>query len=160
MKMSDCKDCEGSCGSCETGEMLEDLKKMKLALDTINKNREQGLKTLEDKVQRLMESEVLNVDKMGGNADLVATLRDLAMATNSTFQTVEAENHLVDMVISDLIQVTSKLDAINQNLFVTGSHLQVLLQVLQSKKLITEEELRATWMQMQSQIKLQQEIPE
>jgi hypothetical protein len=152
--MSCGKNCETECGSCETDNLPEEVKQMRKVLETVNSNREKGLKTLDNKVQDLLNSEVINVDKMG-NAHLVSTLRDLSSGLNAALQVTEAENQLLDMVINDLGGLSQKLEAVIQNHFITGSHLQTLMALLINKGLLTEDELRQTWERMQAEFKQQ-----
>jgi hypothetical protein len=150
--MSCGKDCETECEGCESQSLPEDLEQMRKVLEAVNGNRAKGLKTLEDKVENLLNSEVINVDKLG-NADLVATLRDLSSGLNAAFQAAEAENQLLDMVISDLGGLNQKLEAIIQNHFVTGSHLQTLIALLIDMQVLTEDQLRTKFQQMQSEFR-------
>jgi hypothetical protein len=140
-----CSDCQGN---CETGQ----YDKLKLALKTLNDNRAKGLKQLEQKVQDLLDSEVVNVEHLQ-NKDLVATLRDLAQGLNASLLHLESQNELVDMIVNDLTGLAMQFNEMKQSHFVTGAHLQTLISLMITKKQITEKQLRDTYTSLMQTVK-------
>jgi len=145
--MSDECDCgilnPSDCKGCKSTDPAQVAKNAQLALEVVRKNRKEGLQKLEDKVQSLMENETLTVENMP--VAVVSALRDVVVALNAALVTVDAEQKLADMIISDMINLTKNLDIQAKNGFVTSGHLQTLLSLLESKGIISEEGMRETW---------------
>lgn len=146
-----CGNCENECGSCEVNELTE----AEQQLDTINSDRARGLAKLNHKVKQLLDSEEMTVGVLE-KPQLVSLLRDMTQALDATLLTQKAQNEIMNMLINDLIGLADKSNKLNQNLFMTGSHLQTLMKVLDTKGIITENEMRLTWQQIQEEFVKQQ----
>lgn len=144
-----CEDCSNKEPCCHTNETVSDkMQDARIALARLNQDRQEGLKKLEDKVSDLLNSEVLNMKHMNENKDLVITLRDLVNAANANLLVIEAHDRLLNMMISDLVNLTRNVEMQSHNTFVTSSHLQTLLAILEADGLITEDKMRDTWTQI------------
>jgi Asp-tRNA(Asn)/Glu-tRNA(Gln) amidotransferase B subunit len=132
--------------------MAEELKQdPQLVLQMVNKDREAGLERLQEKLTCLLESEKINIDNMP--VEVVNATRDLVSAVNACQTVLQAHDKFCSMLVSDLIGLTRAFEEQGKTLFVTGSHLQVLLQLLQEKGQITEQEMKDLWEKMVSTLK-------
>lgn len=107
-------------------------------VDLIDKNLEKGLKGLEKKLDNLDNRELLD-------PAIENTVRDLTGALKSAFIMLEAMNSLQGMIRHDMVGIIQNLEQQAKGQWMSNVHLQTLLQLMQDKGMITEEELRATW---------------
>ena len=143
--MSDCNCNDKSCSNCPASEEMQDLQVM---VTKLNKDRAEGLKRLEEKVNSLAEAPVLTAQTVSDPKVLVNTLREQEAALNASLLIIQAQNTLIDMIISDLGNTISNLQTHAQSSFLTAAHLQTLLTLLEKKGNITNQEMQQTYQEI------------
>jgi hypothetical protein len=112
-----------------------------VVIKKIDENRASGMKNLEKKCDNFDHREMITED----NPITENTLRDIEGAIKSTMLTLEAMNSLLDMLRHDLIGAIQNIEAGSVGNWQMSAHLQVLLDLLKEKGVVTEEELKGTW---------------
>lgn len=158
----------------------EGLKKMaaqgdEFVLQLVEKNRKLGVVQLEKQVEKLergierirdlMPNEALwtSYDSKGS---LVFSLEDFLRTTLAALKgcltTLEASNSLSDMLLHDLGGTIQNLESYAKALWIENANLQVLMEVLRTNKVITEEQMKETWNKLIPQVarQVQQHVVE
>lgn len=125
-------------------EMQRRMQQAKEVLDAVNKQRATGLTELKDRVANLSDNENLTVDKVG-NAATVDALRSLVRTVEAVFKTVDAQNKIVDMVISDLSGTVNGMRQMQQMVFGLGESAEVVVHALLKNGLLTEQQLQEAY---------------
>lgn len=120
-------------------------------LALVQQNRKAGLdgltrasEGLEESIRRL-PVDAMVVDEGDGVFNLNQALREVLRSLQSALTAIEASQSLEDMLIHDLAGCIKNLEQIAAANWQTGANLQVVIEVLKSKELISEDELKATW---------------
>lgn len=121
----------------------EAMKKQEFLLKQIEKNRHVGVENLSKKVDSLE-----NVEGVCEDAGVEGRLRDLSKGLGATLTSLEAINSMLDYYRHDLFAVIQNLTKLEKAQFNSGAHLQVLLQLLSDKEIISEEQMQETWNKM------------
>ena len=111
-----------------------------VVLQRIADNRRKGLANLENKVDGFSKER-----KVSYEAHVEDRFRDSENAITAAYTNLEALNAMVDMIAHDLIGAIQNLEQNAVGQFQASAHLQVLLQVLKERGIVTEEELKETW---------------
>lgn len=121
----------------------EELEKMARELQMLNEQRAGSIKSLKERLAKLLANDKLNVSNM--SAVSVELHRDAGFALNSACQALEAHDRLVDMLVHDLTQVIQTQDRIAGHALQTSAYVQTILAILKKKGLTDDNELQAVW---------------
>lgn len=110
----------------------EDIK-----IEVLDKNRDAGLDTV--------DTAIMTLDDTTSDQSVEARLSAIEMAVRGLATTTDALNSLMSIVKNDIIQTVTNLDMQSQDAWKRGIWIQVLLDLLKEKNLITEPELEKTW---------------
>ena len=148
-------DCKG-CGECEDNVVDFDVSTQgkdlpfdpeeviqegtPKVLEMINKNRQAGIELLKKKIEVFDNREPLL-----GRSINEDEIRDIESAIRGALTVIDAHNALTDMILSDLINGLRQQEQLMQNHWRASAHLQVLIELLKSKGVFTEEERKEAW---------------
>jgi len=120
-------------------ELSEELKEKgsEAVLDRLEKNRAKALQQLEQKIDDL-ENHPVSPDPA-----VEAATRDIIAGLKACLLGIESLDAFYQMVAHDIGYLSQQNDQLGFNLFQAGSHVQVLLGILQEKGIVTKEDLKA-----------------
>jgi len=112
-----------------------------IRLNKLDTNRKEAQAHLEKKCDNLDSREPISVAK----PITEDTVRDIEGALKSTLTSIESLNAIIDMLRHDLVNVIQNMEHNGASMFQSSCHLQVLLDVLREKGIISEEEMKKKW---------------
>jgi glutamine synthetase type III len=125
----------------------------------VNKDRRAAVEALEEKIQKLEERKVGEIDEN--------TIRTITRALENVHVALSALNGYLDMMAHDLIATMENMDASAVNTVSTALHTQCMLDLLKEKGLITDAEMEEQWkvtapeyMKKMKEAGMQRAIPE
>jgi len=108
-------------------------------LQLIHKNRSKGFEQLERKLESLQDRELLTDPKV----EMVA--RDVQMALAALTKIVEAQNSLLEIIMSNNDKLGDAFDMGKAHSLSNSGHIQNLKEVLIKLNVLTEESLQQNW---------------
>jgi len=119
-----------------------DEKGVSKVLELIDKNKENGIKMMQNSVD---QKRVPHYSEDVGMKHIENTVRVLEKGIQGALTSVEAINSLVDMIRHDMVAIVNNLQQIQQAAVTNNTQVNVLLQLLDDKGVITEQELKDTF---------------
>lgn len=114
-------------------------------LELIDKNKENGIKMMQNSVD---QKRVPHYSEDAGMKHIENTVRVLEKGIQGALTSVEAINSLVDLIRHDMVAMVNNLQQQQQAAVTNNTQVNVLLQLLDNKGIITEDELRETFRQL------------
>jgi hypothetical protein len=135
-------------------EYMDKLKNAKVVLDAVNQQRKQSIEGLRRSNQSLQDNEKMTMESLG-TAAAVDIVRTMSTALNASFQALESHDKIIDMLNNDLVGSMNQVRKMQEALYELSASEETALRAMMKKSLLTEDELRAAYTELVSEVKTQ-----
>lgn len=114
-------------------------------LNMIDQNKEYGIKQMQNSVEQS------NHRGITSDASAEHAIRVIEKGVGGALTSVEAINSLVDMIRHDMVAIIQNLQQIQQAAVINNTQVNVLLNLLDEKGVINEEDMNRKFRQLQEE---------